>query len=113
MPAPGTATAISSRTPLTDTLDRYSAQRPHFVPWVVTKVFEQGEGFLLGFELREEAGSGHVAYPDGPSKSNSKSRFDECFTAGVGAIKRSERTACSVLARRQRAKDDATNACAV
>jgi hypothetical protein len=69
-----------------DTLGRYPAQRPHFVPWVISKPFEQGEGFLLGFEWREEAGSGHVADPNGTSKSNSKSRFDECLTAGVGAI---------------------------
>ena len=32
--------------------DRHSAQRPHFVPWVVSKALEPGEGLLLRFEWR-------------------------------------------------------------
>lgn len=55
-----------------------------------------------------------------PSKSSSKSRFDECLYRGsrrpmstTGTMERSVWAVCSVLARRQRVRNDMTKACAV
>ena len=58
--------------------DMYSAQRPHSVPWIVSKALEQDEGSLLGFECREEVARIQTA----PSESSTKTYFGECSCCG-------------------------------
>jgi hypothetical protein len=45
-------------------------------------IFEQRKGLLLGFEWCDEAGSGHVANPDGTFKVEQRQSFQQMFIPG-------------------------------
>jgi hypothetical protein len=116
MPTPGTASAILSRTPLTG--NPLSSQTSFLVS--SARRFNNASVSFWGSNGASKPARDISRIQSAPSKSNRRSRFDECLYRGstramstTGTMEGSVCAVCSVLARRQRVRNEVTKVCAV